>query len=76
MSFIDGANARKELECYMYCLYQSLEHFKNKQYGYAAVYLENAARSLKALEELKVNENQSDHVVTFIATIRSNDGNS
>ena len=75
MSFIDEANARKELDCYMYCLYQSLECFKNKQYGYAAVYLENAARSLKELERMKTVENQPNHIVTFFATIRNNDDN-
>lgn len=74
MSFIDEANARKELECYMYCLYQSLECFKNKQYGYAAVYLENAARSLKALEELKESENQPNHIVNIFVIGRDNDG--
>ena len=44
---------QRELDCFMYCLYQALEEFKLKNYKYSAVYLENAARSLKVLEETK-----------------------
>ena len=54
---------QRELDCFMYCLYQSLNNFKNKKYGHAAVYLENAARSLRELEELKTYgmESGADH---------------
>ena len=74
MKFTNEEKAVKELHCYMYCLYESLENFKNKNYGHAAVYLENAARSLRELERMKTVENQPNHIVTFFATIRNHDG--
>jgi len=64
---------QRELDCFMYCLYSSLDNFKNKEYGHAAVYLENAARSLKELERMKRSEAKSNHSVTFFATIRNHD---
>lgn len=76
MKLTNEEKAQRELDCFMYCMYQALYEFKKKNYKNSAVYLENATRSLRELEELKESENQSDDVVTFIATIRSNDGNS
>ena len=75
MKFSNQLEAEKELDCYMYCLYESLKFFNKKEYENAALYLENAARSLRVLEELKVVENQSDHIVNVFAISRHNDGN-
>ena len=65
---------QRELDCIMYCLYQSLNNFKNKKYGHAAVYLENAARSLRELERMKVDENQSINVINVRVISRNYDG--
>lgn len=73
MRFENEEKAIKELHCYMYCLYESLENFKNKNYGHAAVYLENAARSLWELEELKKSEDESNHIVNIFVIGRNHD---
>lgn len=73
MRFENEEKAIKELHCYMYCLYESLENFKNKNYGHAAVYLENAARSLKALEELRAKD-ETNITITLFVNGRGNDG--
>lgn len=75
MKYKNEEKAVKELDCYMYCLYQSLEHFKKDEFAEASVYLENAARSLKELERLKVDENESNHVINIFVVSRSNNGN-
>lgn len=51
MKLTNEEKAQRELDCFMYCMYQALEEFKHKNYKYSAVYLENAARSLRELEE-------------------------
>ena len=63
MKLTNEEKAQRELDCFMYCMYQALEEFKHKNYKYSAVYLENAARSLRELEELKTYgmESGADH---------------
>ena len=51
--FVDVKAAIKEIECYGYCLSEAARHFEEENYKFAALYLENAARSLKELERLK-----------------------
>jgi len=74
MKFSNQLEAEKELDCYMYCLYESLKFFNKKEYENAALYLENAARSLRVLEELKVVENQSINVINVRVISRNYDG--
>ena len=75
MKFENEEKAIKELHCYMYCLDKHVREFEKENFIAAAVYLENAARSLKELERMKTVENQPNHIVTFFATIRNNDDN-
>ena len=75
MKLTNEEKAQRELDCFMYCMYQALYEFKKKNYKYSAVYLENAARSLRELEELKVVGNQSNHIVNVFVIGRHNDGN-
>ena len=51
--FVDVKAAMKEIDCYGYCLSEASRHFDEENYTFAAIYLENAARSLKELERLK-----------------------
>lgn len=74
MKFTNQREAKRELDCYMHCLYESLKFFNKKEYENAALYLENAARSLKELERLKVDENKSDHIVNVFVVGRYHDG--
>ena len=75
MKLTNEEKAQRELDCFMYCMYQALYEFKKKNYKYSAVYLENAARSLRELGELKVDENQSINVINVRVISRNYDGN-
>ncbi len=44
----------EEARCYGYCIKESEKRIKDKDYIGAAVFMENAARSLKEMEKIKV----------------------
>ena len=43
----------EEARCYGYCIKESEKRIKDKDYIGAAVFMENAARSLKEMENIK-----------------------
>ena len=74
MKFTNEERAVKELHCYMYCLDKHVREFEKENFIAAAVYLENAARSLKALEELRAKD-ETNITITLFVNGRGNDGN-
>ena len=59
--FSDMERAISEIRCYTHCMKESSNFFQKNDYMGAAIYLENAARSLKVLDELK-KEGQNGQV--------------
>lgn len=71
--FVDKQKALKELQCYMYCMEQSAQEFRKENFTESALYLENAARSLKELERMKKSEDESNHIVNIFVIGRNHD---
>lgn len=59
----DRESAVKELDCYNYCMMQAIEHVANNRFDKAAVYHENAARSLRALSKIKKANDQARFIL-------------
>lgn len=64
MRFKNEDEAVREIKCYGHCINHAIKHFDNGNYLDASIYLENAARSLKELDKLKVSEN-NETVILF-----------
>ena len=73
MIFTNEEKAIKELHCYMYCMEQSAQEFRKENFTESALYLENAARSLKELERMKKSEDESNHIVNIFVIGRNHD---
>lgn len=65
--FTNLEKARAEVSCYTYCVRQVGKCIDRKDYTSASVYMENAARSLRELDKLKVGE--ENETVVLIGTI-------
>ncbi|WP_067730968.1 hypothetical protein [Oceanobacillus damuensis] len=50
----EKAKAEKESACYAYCTDTAFDLFNKKEFAKAAVFLENAARSSRELEKIKM----------------------
>ncbi len=59
----DIKTAIKEINCFTYCIKHSNNQLFQKEYAKAAAYLENAQRSLLAIEQLKQNKIQQDALI-------------
>lgn len=62
MTFLkdDQERAKKEIDSYNYCMMNASEKLKNEEFGQAAAYLNNANRSLQALEQMKTAKQTFD----------------
>ncbi|WP_373894418.1 hypothetical protein [Virgibacillus sp. CBA3643] len=80
----DQEKAEREVDCYDYCLGLATEKLKQEEFGEASAYLDNASRSLKELERMKIAKQTFDqswfeikqiegqqHVDKVIAEMRS-----
>ena len=63
----DQKRATQEIDCYGYLLKNAIEHLANGEYGKAATYHENIARSLHELQALKNSKDMDDVVSEFKA---------
>ncbi|MFB4471737.1 hypothetical protein ACDI16_02065 [Oceanobacillus caeni] len=48
-------NIERESACYLYCIDNAFELVNQKEFGKAAAYYENAARSLRELEKMRTS---------------------
>lgn len=67
----DLVSAGKELDCYGYCLNQSIEHFLNADFKRAAAYHENIARSLKELQRMHEDKRVDDQARYILSQIEA-----
>jgi len=67
----DIVMAGKELDCYGYCLNKSVEHFLNADFGRAAAYHENIARSLMELQRMKEDKRVDDQARYILSQIEA-----
>lgn len=65
MNFMKGdyTRAQREMDCYNYCIDQSERHMQEDDYSKAAIYLENAARSARELEQMQESKRKLDEWV-------------
>lgn len=62
--------ALREIACHGHCLISSRKHFLNNDFEKAAIYLDNAARSLRQLDKLKRTRIEVDAHIFKIEQIR------
>ncbi|SEP57672.1 hypothetical protein SAMN05216232_0218 [Virgibacillus subterraneus] len=62
MTFLkdDQARAQKELDCYNYCIKNASVQLESGEFGQTAAYLDNASRSMRELEKLKIAKQTFD----------------
>lgn len=58
--------ANQELDCYAYLMKKSIDHFILSEFGKAAAYHENIARSLRELQRLRNEKQTYDQAVEMI----------
>lgn len=68
----DRETAKRELECYNYCLLNALEHFAHNKMYKASIYHQNAARSLDELQRMANAKKMEDKLQTMLTSIYSN----
>ena len=56
----------KELDCFMHCMAESLVHMKKDENNHAAAYLENAARSLRAIDQIRKEQKHEKSTKVFL----------
>lgn len=67
----DLVKAGKELDCYGYCLNQSIEHFLNADFGRAAAFHENITRSLRELQRMHEDKRVDDQARYILSQIEA-----
>ncbi|GGB61356.1 hypothetical protein GCM10011409_43260 [Lentibacillus populi] len=67
----DKERSEKELDCYGYCLDQGIVHFLNTEFGKAAAYHENIARSLWELQRMKNSKEMDDQAWMMLKQIEA-----
>lgn len=60
---------RAERECAIDCLHLGISSIAEKEFGAAAIHLENAARSLRELERIEVKKNEAEFTVISIGVL-------
>ncbi|WP_029265761.1 hypothetical protein [Virgibacillus alimentarius] len=72
MTFLnkDLKRATDEANCYTYCLNGALVHISNEEYGKAALYLDNASRSLRELERMRKEKKADEQARELLERIR------
>lgn len=58
--------AEQEFSCYGYCLDNAITNYMESNFGRAAAYLENAARSLRELQILKSHKQAQEQAMKLL----------
>lgn len=53
---------QREVDCFSYCVIEAFQHIREDELKYAAVYFENAARSLRAINQIRKDEGNAEQV--------------
>lgn len=64
---------KRQVDCFSYCMTEAYSHIADNKLNYAAVYLENAARSLRDIHYIREGERNEGQVnlVGHVLTGRS-----
>lgn len=73
MEFLDSdqEKAERQLECFEYLAEQGDAHFDSRNYGKAASYYENAARSLRELDRMQEEKRLYDEAWFLLKQIKA-----